>query len=65
MPAAGPDMIFIASPRRVFYRPAVSVNLDLAQAAPSVSFQYPSSLWMQTSFTSVKKAASLAAALCQ
>jgi hypothetical protein len=48
--------IFIASSRRVFYRPAVSVNLNVAKAAPSVSFlagqQNPSPLWMQTSFTS-------------
>ncbi|HQA98302.1 MAG TPA: hypothetical protein PLF62_10155, partial [Clostridia bacterium] len=37
----------------------VSVNLNVAQATPSVSFlagqQNPSPLWMQTSFTSALK----------
>ncbi|HOQ62599.1 MAG TPA: hypothetical protein PKZ39_01360, partial [Clostridia bacterium] len=50
---------FIASLRRVFCHPAVSVNLNVAKAMPSVSFlagQYnPSPLWMQTSFTSALK----------
>jgi hypothetical protein len=49
--------IFIASLRRVFCRPAVSVNLNVAQAAPSVSFlagqQNPLPRWMQTSFASL------------
>ncbi len=44
---------------RIFCRPAVPVNLDIAQATLSVPFlagqQNPSSLWMQTSFTSVSK----------
>jgi hypothetical protein len=48
---------FIVSSHRVFFCPAVLVNLNAAMATPSVSFlagqQNPSPLWMQTSFTSV------------
>jgi hypothetical protein len=33
-----PIPIFIASLRRTFFRPAVSVNLNVAFAAPLVSF---------------------------